>query len=187
VKGFIYHHSKEGEGVSIFGMGKDVDKQYWFKTEVEAKEYARTHNIKLPPFNRKFEDILENVVIASPWPRDGESHSDFIYKQQRVAKTGAQHVASHEEIELIYRIACRAILLSPALKEKTTVLHVASVIEICHVLHHRLRLAEMAKTSDGSRLLHDIWLIIRSINQETSSWDNVGSPKFSENTPVEGK
>jgi len=170
----------------LFGLdGKNYHD--WFDSEAEAKEYARTHNIKLPPFNSKFEGVLDNYVIASPWPRDGESHSDFIHKQQRVAKTGAQHVASHEELELIYRIACRVILLSPALKEKTNVLYVASAIEICHVLHYRLRLAEMAGTSDGSRLLHDIWLIIRSINQETSSWDNVGSPKFSENTPEESR
>jgi hypothetical protein len=53
MKGFIYHHSKEGEGVSIFGIGKDVDKEYWFKSEAEAKEYAEEHRIKLPPFNRK--------------------------------------------------------------------------------------------------------------------------------------
>jgi len=93
MKGFIYHHSTEG--VAIFGMGKDVDKEYWFKNEAEAKEYAKAHKIRLPPFNR-------------------------------------------------------------------------------------LLLAEMVETSDEASLLHDIWLILRSINHEKSTWDNVILPKFAE-------
>jgi len=57
MKGFIYNHPTEG--VAIFGIGKDVAKEYWFDTEEEAKAYARTHNIKLPPFNRKFEETSQ--------------------------------------------------------------------------------------------------------------------------------
>jgi DnaJ-class molecular chaperone len=55
MKGFIYKHPTEG--VAIFGIGKDVDKEYWFDTEEEAEEYARKHKIKLPPFNSKFKDL----------------------------------------------------------------------------------------------------------------------------------
>jgi len=57
MQGFIYKHPTEG--VAIFGMGKAVAKEYWFDTEEEAKAYARTHNIKLPPFNRKFEETSQ--------------------------------------------------------------------------------------------------------------------------------
>ena len=57
MQGFIYNHPTEG--VAIFGIGKDVAKEYWFKTEAEAKSYAITQRIKLPPFNRKFEETSQ--------------------------------------------------------------------------------------------------------------------------------
>jgi hypothetical protein len=57
MKGFIYKHPTEG--VAIFGIGKAVAKEYWFETEAEAEEYAMTHGIKLPPFNRKFEEASQ--------------------------------------------------------------------------------------------------------------------------------
>ena len=202
-----------GGSFALAGLNKRFFKS--FETEDEAKEYARQHKFKLPPFKKTWlEKHLDkhpelqgykdmDGVYVSPggfWPdgrrimrpdlyenREDEKHLYFINEQQRVTYSNTQNVVPLDELELIYKVACRAILLSPALKEKTNVLYVASAIEICHVLHYRLRLAEMAGTSDGSRLLHDIWLIIRSIDQETSSWDNVGSPKFSENTPKEGR
>ena len=55
MKGFIYNHPTGR--VAIFGIGKDVDKEYWFDTEEEAEEYSRKHKIKLPPFNSKFKDL----------------------------------------------------------------------------------------------------------------------------------
>jgi len=56
MKGFIYKHPTEG--VAIFGIGKDVAKEYWFDTEEEAEGYAIEHRIKLPPFNNKFEGLI---------------------------------------------------------------------------------------------------------------------------------
>jgi len=173
----------------LFGLdGKRIHD--WFNTESEAVEYAKTHDIKLPPFNRRFEDILDNYVIASPWPRHKEQKEEsliyFIEKHERASKSDAQQVIARYELELIYKIAHRAIVLSPALSEKNNVLQVASALEVCHVLYHRLRLAEMAETNDGASLLHDVWLILRSINHEKSKWDNVISPKFAEGDSEQG-
>jgi hypothetical protein len=60
MKGFIYKHPTEG--VAIFGIGKDVAKEYWFKTKEEAESYAITHRIKLPPFNSKFRRVIHSFA-----------------------------------------------------------------------------------------------------------------------------
>jgi hypothetical protein len=202
-----------GEAILTTLNGKKLHD--WFSSEQEAIDYANKNNILLPPWRKKtwlkknlekHPEVLpfrnEDGVLVSPggfWPdgrriirpdlrEEGEDKplTYFVKEHQRVVSTTTQLVTPALELELIYKIARRAIVLSPALREKNDVLKVASAIEVCHVLYHRLRLAEMAETNDGASLLHDVWLILRSINHEKSKWDNVISPKFAEGDSEQG-
>jgi hypothetical protein len=52
-------------------------------------------------------------------------------------------------------------------------------LEVCHAKHHKLRLKEMAETEDNFSFMHDIHMIVNSINRKTYGWDTIGMPRFS--------
>jgi len=58
--------------------------------------------------------------------------------------------------------------------------NLAMDLEVCHVKHFRLRLKEMSKTKDHFSFMHDIYMIVNSINRETYGWDSIGMPRFTE-------
>jgi hypothetical protein len=53
-------------------------------------------------------------------------------------------------------------------------------LTVCHSKHFKLRLSEMLKTKDTFSLMHDIYMIARSVNKETLGWDGLGSPRFTQ-------
>ena len=58
-------------------------------------------------------------------------------------------------------------------------INLAMDLEVCHVKHFKLRLKEMAKTKDYFSFMHDIYMIVNSIDRETYGWNGIGMPRFS--------
>jgi hypothetical protein len=59
-------------------------------------------------------------------------------------------------------------------------------LEICHVKHHRLRLSEMAETKDSFSFMHDIYMIVGSIDRKSYGWVGLGVPRFAEQENKKG-
>jgi len=96
-----------------------------------------------------------------------------------------------KDYRLIGKIARKAIArdveLSRSLREPSRLAKRGQVdlvmdLEVCHAKHFRLRLREMAETKDTFSLMHDIYMIINSINRETFGWNGLGVPRFTKSS-----
>ena len=104
-------------------------------------------------------------------------------------KPATKQTPSAEDYRLIGKIATRAIKLETKLawwggphsllgdRGQTDLM---MDLTVCHSKHFKLRLSEMLKTKDTFSLMHDIYMISRSVNKENLGWDGLGSPRFTQ-------
>ena len=92
------------------------------------------------------------------------------------------------ELKWIHKIAHRACERDQKIAESIGdkgrvaargVMDMSMDLELCHAKHHKLRLKEMAETKDNFSFMHDIYMIVNSINKDTYGWDTLGVPRFS--------
>ena len=55
-------------------------------------------------------------------------------------------------------------------------------LEVCHAHHFKLRLQEMLDTEDTFSLMHDIYMIIGSVDKKTFGWNGLGVPRFTKSS-----
>lgn len=96
-----------------------------------------------------------------------------------------------KDYRLIGKIAKRAIerdvelsdqLGSPSWLARRGQTDLVMDLEVCHARHFKLRLKEMLETEDTFSLMHDIYMIINSINRDNFEWDGLGVPRFTKSS-----
>lgn len=82
-----------------------------------------------------------------------------------------------EEMDLINKIAKRAVKMAKELEFKYSMMDAGMDITACHANGCKLRLKELLKT-DNSNFSHDVFGIRRHLNHQTGQLENYFLPRF---------